>query len=70
MAIRPKYTGKPLQFNADEETKRRVRRLADLREVSQAQVMRELIEAGLDDAERKAGVFRDWWDHISEQLSG
>ena len=42
-----KYEGKPLQVHATEDTKSRIRKIAEDEGVSQASVVRDIIDAGL-----------------------
>lgn len=50
MAISAKYT-KPLQVVETAETRDRIKAIADREQISQAQVIRELIAAGLKQRE-------------------
>lgn len=51
MAIRAKYT-QPLQVVETPETRDRIKAIADREGVSQAQVIREIIAAGLPEREK------------------
>lgn len=55
MAIERRYT-EPLQVVDTPQQVARITRIADTRKVSKAQVVREMIEAGIDEAERTAGI--------------
>jgi predicted DNA-binding protein len=50
MAVKKKFT-QPLQVVETEETRDRITAIAEAEEISQAQVIRELIHAGLEDRE-------------------
>lgn len=58
MAIERRYT-EPLQVVDTPEMVARITRISDRRKVSKALVVRELIAAGIDDAERAAGIAPD-----------
>lgn len=47
-----KFTGKPLQVHATPADRERIATIAEDEGVSMASVIRDLIEAGLDDRER------------------
>lgn len=51
VAVEAKYTA-PLQVVATPVLRDRVKTIADAEHISQAQVMREILEAGIDDRER------------------
>lgn len=58
MAIERRFT-EPLQVVETPEMVGRIERLATERKVSKAQIVRELLAAGIDDAERAAGIDPD-----------
>lgn len=52
MAIEKRFTGQPLQVDHTPETMQRIREIAEKEKVSQASVVRDIIDAGLDYRER------------------
>lgn len=52
MAVTAKYTA-PLQVVETEETRERIKDIAEREKISQAQVIREIIAAGLADREQR-----------------
>lgn len=56
MAVTKQYEGLPLQVVATSEMKQRVIAIADVEKISQAQVIREILEDGLPKREKKAGI--------------
>lgn len=51
-----KYPGQPLQVLATEEMRARIERVARKDGVSQASVVRDILESGIARRERKAGI--------------
>ena len=51
MAVEARY-GKPLQVPETDEVRARITAISDREKISQAQVIRELIAAGLEERER------------------
>lgn len=51
MAVEAKYTA-PIQVVETEEIRARIKAIADAEHISQAQVIREIIAAGIDERER------------------
>ena len=64
MAIERRYT-EPLQVVETPAMVGRIERLSDKRKVSKAQVVRELLAAGIDDAERAAGIVSDTQEAVA-----
>ena len=54
-----KYEGKPLQVVCTPEMRERIEQVAAADRVSQAQVIREIIDAGIVRREKKAGITYD-----------
>jgi hypothetical protein len=56
VAVTKQFDGLPLQVVATAEMKERVIAIADAEEISQAQVIREILDEGLPRREKKAGI--------------
>lgn len=48
MAVEAKFSGKPLQVVETPEMRERIKAISDTEKVSQAQVIRDMIEHGID----------------------
>jgi len=64
MALEAKYT-EIMQWVDTPEMKSRIDRLHTVRKVSRAQVVRELVAGGIDEAERAAGIAADRPDEVA-----
>ncbi len=58
MAAEKQFNGTPLQVVSTAEMKERIVAIAEVEKISQAQVIREIVETGLSRREKKAGIDR------------
>lgn len=56
MAVRAKYTDKPLQVPETAEMRARITAIADAENISQAQVIRDILAAGIEQREELSRV--------------
>lgn len=54
MAVKAKYSSKPLQVVESDEMRARIMAISDAEEISQAQVCREMFAMAIDERERQS----------------